>query len=212
MTYDLIATVERRDGPAKPGRGRPRRRPEPALAAVVHWRVRYVTVPVADAVSAQRLHDQASFTLIRTRNPGWDFTDADMIDRYRQQYHCEHGFAWLKSGADINPMFIATPSRIAAMDLIYGIGLMTWNLIQRTVRAHLKATNTGLPYHRNKPSANITTRFLFELFPSVQTLVLDHGNGRREKQTLGLEHWQQRASEALGTSLDAFKPVMPKPR
>ena len=69
MTYDLTATVERRDGPAKPGRGRPRRRPEPALAAVVHWRVRYVTVPVADAVSAQRLHDQASFILIRTRNP-----------------------------------------------------------------------------------------------------------------------------------------------
>jgi transposase len=211
VTYDLTATVERRDGPAAPGRGRPRRRPEPALAATVHWRVRYAITPVADAVSAQRLHDQASFILIRTRNPGWDISDADLIDRYRQQYHCEHGFAWLKSGADINPMFIETPSRIAAMGLLYCIGLMTWNLIQRTVRAHLTATNTGLPYHRNKPSANITTRFLFELFPSVQTLVLDHGNGRREKQTVGLEHWQRRACEALGTSMDAFKPVMLRP-
>lgn len=210
VTYDLTATIERRDGPAKPGRGRPRRRPEPALAADVHWRVRYATTPVTDQISAQRLHDQASFILIRTRNPGWDISDAAMIDRYRQQYHCEHGFAWLKSGADINPMFIETPARIAAMGLIYCIGLMTWNLIQRTVRAHLTTTNTGLPYHRNKPSANITTRFLFELFPSVQTLVIDHGNGRREKQTLGLEHWQQRACEALGTSVDAFKPVMPR--
>ncbi len=86
---------------------------------------------------------------------------------------------------------------------------MTWNLIQRTVRAHLIATNTGLPYHRNKPSAKITTRFLFELFPSVQTVVLIHDDGRREKQTVGLQHWQQRAAEALGTRPDAFKPVTP---
>ena len=208
VTHDLSAVIEHHDGPAKRGRGRPRHRPEPALDADEHWRIRLATTPVSDAVCAQRLHDQASFILIRTRTPGWDFSDADMIDRYRQQYHCEHGFAWLKSGADINPMFIESPKRIAAMGLIYCVGLMTWNLIQRTVRAHLVATGSGLPYHRNKPSANITTRFLFELFPSVQTLVIDHGNGRREKQTLGLEHWQVKACEALGTSLDAFKPVM----
>ena len=210
VTHDLTAGVERREGPAKPGRGRPRRRQEPALAATVHWRVRYTTTPVAADISTQRLHDQASFILIRTRNHGWEFTDAEMIDHYRQQYHCEHGFAWLKSGADINPMFIETPHRIASMGFIYCIGLMTWNLIQRTVRAHLKATNSGLPYHRNKPSANITTRFLFELFPSVQTVVIVQEDGLRQKQTVGLQQWQLRAIEALGTRQDAFKPVMSK--
>lgn len=210
VTHDLTATIERRDGRAKRGRGRPRRHQEPALHAAEHWRIRYVTTPVTDGVSAQRLHEQATFVLIRTRNPGWECSDAGMIDHYRQQYHCEHGFAWLKSGADINPMFIETPQRIAAMGLIYCVGLMTWNLIQRTVRAHLTATKTGLPYHRNKPSAKITTRFLFELFPCVQTLVVDFGNNRREKQTLGLEHWQVKAMEALGTKPDAFKPVMPR--
>jgi len=212
VTHDLSAVIERHDGPAKRGRGRPRRHQEPALNATEHWRIRLTTAPVSDDICAQRLHEQASFILIRTRTPGWEFSDAEMIDHYRQQYHCEHGFAWLKSGADINPMFIETPQRIASMGLIYCVGLMTWNLIQRTVRAHLTATNTGLPYHRNKPSANITTRFLFELFPSVQTLVIDYENGRREKQTLGLEHWQTEACKALGTSLDAFKPVMPRPK
>ncbi len=210
ITHDLSATVERREGPAKRGRGRPRRRQEPALVAAVHWRVRYATAPVDATASAQRLHDQASFVLIRTRNPGWLFTDAEMIDHYRHQYHCEHGFAWLKSGADINPMFIETPLRIASMGFIYCIGLMVWNIIQRTVRAHLKATNTGLPYHRNKPSANITTRFLFELFPSVQTVVIVQDDGSREKQTVGIEQWQKLAVEALGTRPDAFKPVMSK--
>ncbi len=97
VTHDLSTTVERRDGPAKPGRGRPRQRQEPALVADVHWRVRYLTTPVAADISSQRLHDQASFILIRTRNTGWQFTDAEMIDHYRQQYHCEHGFAWLST-------------------------------------------------------------------------------------------------------------------
>ena len=96
------------------------------------------------------------------------------------------------------------------MGFLYCIGLMVWNLIQRTVRAHLVATNTGLPYHRNKPSANITTRFLFELFPKVQTIVITTDSGRSEKRTLGIDAWQQAAIQALGTSKDAFKPVMAK--
>lgn len=210
ITHDLTATVERHEGPAKRGRGRPSKRPEPELNAKVHWRVRYTVTAVAQTVSEKRLHDQASFILIRTRTRGWDIPDAEMIDRYRQQYQLEHGFAWLKSGADINPMFIETPSRIAAMGMIYCLGLMIWNLIQRTVRAHLVATKTGLPYHRNKPSDKITTRFLFELFPKVQTLVVIHADGRREKRTLGLEEWQKKSIEALGTKSTAFMPVMPK--
>jgi len=116
----------------------------------------------------------------------------------------------LKSGAEINPMFIHSPERIAAMGFIYCLGLMVWNLIQRTVRLHLKKTKTGLPYHRNKPSDNITTRFLFELFPQVQTLVVAYDDGRREKQTVGIEEWQKRSIEALGTQPEAFRPVMAK--
>jgi len=57
---------------------------------------------------------------------------------------------------------------------------------------------------------NITTRFLFELFPSVQTVVIVQDDGSREKQTVGIEQWQKLAVEALGTRPDAFKPVMSK--
>lgn len=208
ITHDLTATVVHHDGPAKRGRGRPRRTPEPALAAREHWRVAYAITPVTAAVSRERLHEQASFILIRTATPGWSCSDAEMIDIYRQQYRIEHGFAWLKSGADINPMFIHTPHRIAGMGFIYCIGLMAWNIIQRTVRQHLRQTGTGLPYHRGKPSANITTRFLFELFPSVQTVVLTDDRGRSEKRTVGMERWQQAAAQALGCRPDAFAPVV----
>lgn len=85
--------------------------------------------------------------------------------------------------------------------------MLIWNLIQRTVRAHLAATGTGLPYHRNKPSPKITTRFLFELFPSAQTIAVVHDDGSREKRTLGIDHWQDKAIEALGMNRNAFNPV-----
>jgi len=44
----------------------------------------------------------------------------------------------------------------------------------------------------------------------VQTVVLVDDHGRREKQTAGLEYWQKKSAEALGTRLSAFSPVMPK--
>ena len=66
--------------------------------------------------------------------------------------------------------------------------------------------------HCDSGRANITTRFLFERFLRVQTLVIVHPDGRREKRTLGLESWQRKAMEALGTKDDAFKPVMPMAR
>lgn len=210
VTHDLIATVIRVNGPAKRGRGRPRKIPEPELSQSVHWRIDYTTTPVTEEVSAKRLHEQASFILIRTRYDDWAISDAEMIERYRGQWQLEHGFAWLKSGADINPAFIHTPHRIAALGFVYCLGLIVWNLIQRTVRKHLVQTGTGLPYHRGKPSSNITTRFLFELFPNVQTIELIHPDGRIEKRTLGLDHWQSAAVKALGVKTGAFAPIMPR--
>lgn len=137
-------------------------------------------------------------------------SDTEMIERYRDQYIVEHGFSWLKTGAEINPMFLETPHRIAALCFIYCLGLMIWNLIQRTVRKNLTAWKKGLPYHRNKLSANITTRFLFELFPSVQTIPITLTNGTKTKKLAGLGQWQQLATQALGTGESAFAPVIPK--
>lgn len=211
-TLDLHAEVVRHDGPAARGRGRPRKRPEPPLVADVHWRVRYRTTPVDDATIATRLHDQASFILIRTTSPDWTISDAEMIRRYRDQYHVEHGFSWLKTGAEINPMFLETPHRIAALCFIYCLGLMIWNLIQRTVRKTLTAEKKGLPYHRRKLSANITTRFLFELFPSVQTVPITIPGQATIKKLVGMGQWQQLAVHALGTAASAFSPVSNCPR
>jgi len=210
VTLDLTATTRAVRGPFKRGRGRPRKNPEAELTAS-HYRVDYVSTPVTAAVSRRRLHDSASFILIRTRTAGWQIDDADMITRYKGQYHNEHGFSWLKSGAGykgINPIFLETPTRIASLCLLYLLGLMVSTLIQRTVRMNLKKWGKGLPYHRNKPSDRITTRFLFELFPMVQVVPFSVSGGKRQKKLVGMNAVTELACAALGTKVSGFAPLL----
>jgi transposase len=210
-TLDIAARIIAVDGPFQRGRGRPRKTPEPELATS-HYRIAYDAVPVAEDISAARLHHQATFILIRTRTKGWEIDDAELIERYKGQYHNEHGFSWLKGGAGtakgINPIFLATPTRIASLCFLYLVGLMVWSLIQRTVRMNLKKTGKGLPYRRNKPSDRITTRFLFELFPRVQTVPFTVGGGATQKKLVGVSDVIALACSALGTRLDELSPIL----
>lgn len=210
VTLDLHATIARVEGPLVRGRGRPRKHPEPALATS-HYRITYHTTPTNAEHTATRLRAQATFILIRTRNDGWNIDDTDLIDRYKGQYHNEHGFAWLKSGPShkgINPIFLATPTRIASLCFLYCIGLMIWNLIQRTVRQNLARTKTGLPYRRGKPSDRITTRFFFELFPLIQTIPCHREDGKNHNLLVGMTDITNLACRALGTEVGIFTPAV----
>jgi transposase len=208
ITLNLTAKVQFFDGPVARHRGRPRKRPEPELASQNHYRIQYSTEPTNEKEIRQRLHDQSCFILIRTISPTWSISDEEMLDRYRGQYCVEHGFSWLKSGACINPMFLETPHRIAALCFIYCLGLMIWTLIQRNVRKFLKKTKQGLPYHRGKLSDHITTRFVFELFQSVQSAVVNIENVGKRIQIFGLEKYQKLAMEGIGISRSAYTPVL----
>ena len=157
-TVVVSATVTHHQGPVKRGRGRPRKIAEPAIAHGEHWRVAYTAHPAPAEYIERRLIEQSTFILIRTRTDGWEISDEDMIKRYKQQYRVEHGFSWLKSTADINPAFLHTPHRIAALCFIYCLGLMIWNITQRTVRKNLRAWKTGLPYHRNPVSVRVVPK------------------------------------------------------
>lgn len=168
------------------------------------WRLLSKVRNLTDATS--------TFVLIRTRNQKWSISDEEMIDRYKGQFFNEQGFAWLKSGPSykgLNPIFLATPKRIASLCFLYVVGLMVWALIQRTVRANLKKWNTGLPYHRNKPSDKITTRFFFELFPSIQTVPYSTPDGHEKVQVVGITPIIELACKALGSDIGVFQPKAP---
>ena len=84
---------------------------------------------------------------------------------------------------------------------------MVWTIIQRTVRRNLEKWQQGLPYHRNKPSDRITTRFFFELFPSVQTVPYTTPDGVEKVQLVGMTETIQLACKALGSKIEVFKNV-----
>ncbi len=207
VTLNLHAEIEERiivDKRAK--RGRPRADEAPPLSRTVYHLK--VTVEDADTVdSEQRLRKASTYVLVRNRLPGWKLSDEEMATAYGQQWRVEHGFAWLKSGAAINPMYLESPRRIAALCMVYHIALMIHTLIHRGVRHGLKKRGWELPYHRNKPSDNITAKFTYELFSNVTTQVITDGN-ESEKRIYGLDEHTEKAVVALGVTTSAYRPVI----
>lgn len=207
ITLHLTGMVERREIPRRrPRRGRPARNdspPEPEIRYA--WKITRTQTDSAE--HARRLRREATYVLIRNRLDAWHMTDEDMVATYGKQWHVEHAFSWLKSGAAINPIFLDSPRRIQALCFLYCVALMLHALIQRNVRRYLKKHQLALPYHRNKPSNNITARFTYELFRNVTSQVVNI-NGQRDKRIHGLDQWTDIALAATGVSTRAYKPVM----
>lgn len=206
VTFDLQTAVVHQAGAYARGRGRPPKKTEPGIDQP-HWRIRYKVILIDDAAAAKRLHAAATFVVIRTKTPGWEISDVEMIQRYKGQYHNEHGFSWLKSGAALNPLFLKTPHRIASLGFTYCLGLMVWSLIQRTTRAYLKENKMVLPYHRGRKGAKISTRFFFELFQNIMSQSLTMPNGDTYHYIHGLTSHAARACRSIGTKMSAFKAV-----
>jgi transposase len=205
-TLNIQATVIRHDGGYRRGRGRPPAHAEPGIDAV-HWRIAYTTAPVPEQETAARLRESATFVIIRTRTPGWDISDAEMMRRYKGQYYNEHGFSWLKSEAAMNPIFLKTPHRIATLGFVYCVGLMVWSLIQRSSRAYLAEMKQTLPYHRGRRGKKITTRFLFEVFQDMMSQHLTMPDGTVHHYIHGLSRDAARACRSVGTQLNVFRAV-----
>lgn len=207
LTITIVPTVTAQTVIAKrQRRGRPRAgEPAPASTTVYRWTIATVDASVVD--TDQRLRRAATYVLIRNRLPQWQLADDDMVAAYGQQWRVEQGFSWLKSGAAINPMFLESPRRIAALCMIYHIALMLHTLIQRAIRNGLKTNGWKLPYHRNKPSDKITSRFLYELFRNVTTQTVASGD-ECEKRLHGDDEHTRLAKRAMQLSPDTYRPVM----
>ena len=146
--------------------------------------------------------------LVRHRVDGWEINDEEMIDDYARQWRCEHGFSWLKSQAAINPMFVQTPRRIAALCFLYCVALMVHTLIQRNIRRYLTENKLGLPYRRNVPSEKITSRFFYEIYNSLTSQVVSI-NGKSEKRIFGDNQWTALGLRAVGAP-NAYRPMLGK--
>ena len=211
MSLTLAGSITRHEtAQRRATRGRPAK-DAVAPAVAVTYAIALTATPNDHPTNAIRLRRAATYVLIRNRLDDWEMSDTDMIAGYGKQWVVESGFSWLKSGAAINPMYVASPRRIQALLFIYSIALMLNALLQRNVRKYLKAHKLGLPYHRNKPSPHITSQFFYEIFRNVTSQSIQV-KGVHEKIIHGLDRWTELALTAMSASPAAYKPIVETPR
>jgi transposase len=90
-------------------------------------------------IEKARFH-AAHFVLVTDRK---DRNDKRILQEYRNQSAIEghNGFRWLKNVALVAPVFLKTPSRIAALGLVFILERMVRNYLQFELRRQLEATN-----------------------------------------------------------------------
>ena len=155
-TADLQLVEEevpvKRSGPGRPRKGE---------ARPTEHQVRLVFEALApdEALMERARFHARHFVLVTDHVDPGEWSDADVLAAYRHQHLIEGdcGFRWLKNVADVAPVFLKTPRRIAALGLVFVLALMVRNYIQFTIRARLAETGKALPDRKGRPTQHLTT-------------------------------------------------------
>jgi transposase len=161
----------------RPPKGTPR--PERQV-----WRVRW---QVQEATAAIATHAQRArrFVLATNGLDAQQLTDADRLQAYKGQPAVELSFKWAKNPAAIAPIFLETPTRIAALGCVYLIALLGSTLVERQVRNRLAERGETLP-DRPAPSARPTARTVFQLMRNIAVVtIVWAGQLSRQVTTIG---------------------------
>jgi len=131
-------------------------------------------VPQAEAIEKLRFHAR-HYVLVSDHIDEATWPDARILTEYRHQHMIEGhtGFRWLKGIAEVAPVFLHTPARIAALGLVFVLALMVRNYIQFTLRQRLADTGEAVPDRLDKPTQSPTTETAFLPFAPAMVLTTD---------------------------------------
>jgi transposase len=135
-----------------------------------------------------------------------DLSDTDLLRAYKGQPAAELSFKWAKHPAAIAPIFLETPTRIAALGCVYLIALLVYSLVERQVRKALVERGETLP---DRPTANQrpTARTVFQLMRHIAVVTLEW-IGRSHRQVTTLTPHQLHVISLLGyaAAIDTLPP------
>lgn len=89
-----------------------------------------------------------------------------MLRAYKGQPAVELSFKWAQNPAAIAPIFLETPTRLAALGCVYLFALLVYTLAERQVRKALMERGETLP-DRPAPSQRPTARTAFQLMRNI---------------------------------------------
>ncbi|MBW1720290.1 MAG: IS1634 family transposase [Deltaproteobacteria bacterium] len=95
-------------------------------------------------------------------------TGAELLQAYKEQNGIERNFSFLKDPLIVNDLFLKKPERIEALGAVLLMALMIWNLIEHTLRLHIKESGGTLPGWDNKPTRRPTTFMMSTKFLGIQ--------------------------------------------
>jgi transposase len=176
----LTYTVNAEWVPAKRAtRGRPpKASPRPQHQV---WRVTWQPQEAIDAIS-RRAQRERRFVLATNVLEAQQLSDAELLQAYKGQPAAELSFKWAKNPAAIAPIFLETPSRIAALGCVYLIALLVYTLVERHVRKGLAERGETLP-DRPAPSQRPTARTVFHLMRNIAVVTLQWAGPARRYVT-----------------------------
>jgi transposase len=181
-SHHLTYTVSAEWVPAKrTTRGRPPKdAPRPQCQV---WRVTWQVQEATDAIS-RRAQRECRFVLATNVLDVRQLSDAELLQAYKGQPAVELSVKWAKNPAAIAPIFLETPTRIAALGCVYLIALLVYTLVERHVRKGLAARGETLP-DRPAPSQRPTARTVFHLMRHIAVVTLQWaGQAHRHVTTL----------------------------
>lgn len=190
----LLSTVGSEWVPATRGtRGRPpKEAPRPTRQS---WRGRWPLHEATEAIRA-RAQREGRFVLATNVLAPRDLSDVDLLRAYQGQPAVELSFQWAKNPAAMAPIFLETPTRIAALGCVYLIALRVSTLAERPVRKALAARGETLP-DRPAPSQRPTARTVFHLRRHLGVVTVQWA-GRCHRQVTRLNVHQLHVIRLLG--------------
>ena len=171
----------------RPRPGRPRKGEEAPTTTEIRL-VFEGLEPDPELIAQARFH-AAHFALVTDHLDVETWSDADILAEYRHQHlienHC--GFRWLKNVADVAPVFLKTPRRIAALGLVFVLALMVRNYIQFKLRARLHETKSTLPDRKGRPTDKPTTETALMCISKAAVVLVMSGDAVLDRRVSGLD-------------------------
>jgi transposase len=193
-SHQLTYTVDAEWVPAKrTTRGRPPKdAPRPQRQV---WQVSWQVQEATAAILAQAQRERR-FVLATNVLDTQHLSDADLLRAYKGQPAVELSFKWAKNPAALAPIFLETPTRIAALGCVYLMALLVYTLVERQVRKSLTERRETLP-DRPAPSQRPTARTVFQLMRNIAVVTLVW-SGRPQRQVTMLGPAQLHVISLLG--------------
>jgi len=200
-TWDVLFEVveEKKKLPrGKPGRPRTGE----AAPEGIEYRVK-ATLRADEEGRREAARHHGLFILVCSRKVNDQHSASHVLGIYREQTEVEAGFRWLKAPLQMTPVLLHTPTRIAALGLLFSMALGLYRTLQMRVRRALAQSGHFVVGHHNKPTQQPSLEFIMTKFQHL-THVLVRVESEQVGQTRNLREEHRELLRLLGLPDDLY--------